>query len=89
MVFIIRKTSQNSTGILLRKKEKQTLSSLAECLILNIYHLIFSILLMFYVSYHYKQIINPFSERNIFLWYFLEHLELNQAEDCQLFKEIK
>ena len=30
--------------------------------------------------YHYKQIKHPFSARNIFLWYFLEHIELNLAK---------
>ena len=32
-------------------------------------------------NYHYKQIKHPFSARNIFLWYFLEHTELNLAKE--------
>lgn len=36
---------------------------------------------MSHASYHHKQIINLFSARDIFLWYFLEYSELNQAKE--------
>ena len=75
-------TSHSIFSILLRKKKRIHIKILGR--VPNTKHLLLNFFLfsrLVNVNYHYKQIMHPFGARNIFLWYFLEHLELNQAKE--------